>query len=249
MDFLRRYLLNPFSNPLLCSAAGSSAIGGGGGDAGGTGGDAGGGGAAPPIATWGPPKTGGADDGGADHRAISDDTLGGEGGGEEDSERQVLDGEFGDDAERGEAEVSQTFKQFLDSIKTGITSEDPQVAKKAEKQLKRIYGENQQYREHFESPEAAREVSERLESLGGIEGIETETGEAAKLWNMFGAGDPATLDALDKDGYGEGLVKLFSPYVDRMAQKAPAVYAHKFAKVFMATMNEAPVGGIRLWRR
>jgi hypothetical protein len=247
MNFLRSFLLNTFFfGPSLFFASGAAPIGGGGGGTEGGGGGAGAGEGSGPIATWGPPKTDGGDKGEGGEGAGEDraSVHGDDGAG---SEVDDLGDEFSgeDDETVGDSEEStQTFKQFLDSIKTGLTSEDPKAAKTAEKQLKKIYGENQQFREAgFETPEEARELTDRLEAMGGIEGIETETGEAATLWNMLGAGDPAILDTLQKD-HGEGLVKLFSPYVDRMAQVAPAVYAHKFARVFMATMNEASAGQI-----
>jgi hypothetical protein len=227
-------------------AAGAPAVGGGAGagTGGGEGGGVGSGEGSGPIATWGPPVVG--DKGGSSDGEDEGDGRAAVGGdeGESGEDLELSDGELGEGegAEEGEGRSEQTFKQFLESIKNGLTAQDPKVAKQAEKQLKRIYGENQQFREAgFESPEEARELTDRLETLGGIEGIEKETGEAATLWNMIGAGDPAILDTLQKD-YSEGLTKLFGPYVDRMAQMAPAVYAHKFARVFMATIGKESAG-------
>lgn len=143
------------------------------------------------------------------------------------------------DADTDKPETS--FKDLFEKLK----SQDPNVVKAAEKQLKRDFFENRRYKAipGLETPEKAREVADKIESFGGIEGIEKETSEAATLWNMLGAGDPAILDSLEAE-YGDGITRLAPHVLDRFLKLDPQGWSHSMSKVFMATLNSAPAGGI-----
>jgi hypothetical protein len=110
------------------------------------------------------------------------------------------------------------------------------------KALKKALGMTSRYAEipGFETPEKAREVADKLQSLGGLEGIEKETGEAATLWNMLAAGDKGILDTLGKE-YGEGLNKLAPAMWDRLRETDKSTWNHREAQTFMATVHQSGI--------
>ena len=156
-----------------------------------------------------------------------------------------------DGAEGGEADEFGELDAFGDEEESveGIerdkfTSEQYKALKQALaanpelfKAVKREISENSRYKQLFESPEAAREVSERIEALGGIEGIETESQEWSKVFEMFKTGDPGVIDYWAKDN-PQALAKLFPHVYDRMADMDPAVWSHKAAGTFVETARQ-----------
>lgn len=230
-----KLLLNFWLSPLLLTfAAGAPAVGGGGGEGAPAGGGDSGGGTtvAEPTVTWGEPRYEEGTTEGADTGNVEDDSEAGAG-----DEGEVFEGFEGDDIA---SDTAKSPKEVLE----GLRSQDPAVAKQAEKQVKRWFFENQRYKETgLESPEEARELVDKIEGWGGVEGIERETAEGATFWTMLDAGDPGLMASLEKD-HAEGLLKLIPAAIDRYAELDSKGYAHKMANVFMATLSEAPAGGI-----
>ncbi len=105
------------------------------------------------------------------------------------------------------------------------------------KAVKREISENSRYKQVHETPEAAREAADRIESLGGLESIETESKEWSTVYAMFASGDPGVIDYWAKDN-PQALSKLFPHVYDRVAESDPATWAHKAAGTFMATAQQ-----------
>jgi hypothetical protein len=153
--------------------------------------------------------------------------------------------EFGDESFDDDVDAGQKkdvpFKDLLEQLK----SQDPAVVKAAEKQMKRDFFENRRYKQipGMESPEKARELVDKLETFGGVEGIEQSRSENVATWEMLANGDPALLDKLEKT-HAEGISKLAPHVLERFEKLDPNGWAHSMAEVFMATMSQAPAGGI-----
>lgn len=140
---------------------------------------------------------------------------------------------FGDEAETDSfAEPEKFSSEQYKALKQALAA-NPELFKAVKKEL----SENSRYKQAFESPEAAREVTERLESLGGIEGIESESKEWSTVYEMFSTGDPGVIDYWAKEN-PQALAKLFPHVYDRIAQTDPVVWAHKAAGTFMATAQQ-----------
>lgn len=191
-------------------------------------------------ATWGEPKYG--DNGKSKTSQEVDETIGNTADssdidGEDDAGAISEDDDFGETV--SDADSTGSFpKDIFDKL----SSQDPAVKKQAEKQIKRWFFENSRFREAgFESPEEARNLVDKLESWGGVEGIEKETQEAATFWTMLDAGDGGLLDTLEKE-HGEGMKKLMPALMDRFQNSDPAGFSHKFAGIFMATLGASKAG-------
>lgn len=198
---------------------------------------------AEPVVTYGGGDTG-ADNGtsrNADRQSHSDDAVdrpAGEVGGDETgggSDQDFAEGfdDFDADEEiapKADGEINyQALKQAL--------AQNPELFK----QVKKAVSISQRLSKipNFETPEKVAQAAEKIETLGGLEGIERETAEAATLWNMLGAGDAGVLDALERDGYGEGLAKLAPAVLDRWQKSDPEGWNHSMASIFMATANQS----------
>lgn len=147
-------------------------------------------------------------------------------------------GEFGDEADEwGDAAADETkyTEPFPKDLQEKLKDAPPLL-----KQAKRWYFENGRYKAipGLETPETARELVDRIEGWGGVEGIERETGEAANLYKMLGAGEVGVLDALEKE-YSDGLAKLGPAFIDRFQKLDPAGWNHKMATTFMATVTSS----------
>lgn len=105
------------------------------------------------------------------------------------------------------------------------------------KAVKREISENSRYKQLYESPEAAREVHERVESLGGLDSIEEEAKEWSTVYSMFQAGDKGVIDYWAKDN-PQALAKLFPHVYDQVAEIDPGMWNHKAAGTFMATAQQ-----------
>jgi hypothetical protein len=184
---------------------------------------------AEPTITWGDPN------------AIQDEPQGGEPDAAAQPDTAASDDfgadDFGDDA--FEEEPAETRDEF-----TSDTYQKLKEALKADpvlfKQVKKAISMNTRYAQVFKTPEEARALVDRVESWGGLEGIEQETQKAANLWSMLGAGDAAILDQLEKD-HGDGLAKLAPHVLDRLQKLDPGMWNHKMAEVFMATVQQSGV--------
>ena len=159
-----------------------------------------------------------------------DDSLqadGGEGGEAED---------FGDfdsfGEEEGEIEPQKFTSDQYKALKQALAA-NPELFKA----VKREISENSRYKQLYESPEAAREVSERIEALGGLEGIEAESQEWSKVFEMFKAGDPGVIDYWAKDN-PQGLAKLFPHVYDRMFELDKPMWSYKAAGTFVETARQ-----------
>lgn len=215
---------------------GGGAGAGGGGDKGGTGGGAGTGGdqgGTEPSMGWAGDET--ADTGG------TDDVDGGTDTGDADFE------DFSSEADDGtgtstDKNAPKTVKEFVEQVAQGLTSQDPEVKKAAEKQLKRLYSERQRYQENFKTPEEARGFVEKVDALGGIEGIESEMGETATFLNGWAAGDEGVISQWMKDN-GEGLAKSMPVVAKLWRENDLPGWQHHHASTFMATLRGAGANG------
>ena len=140
---------------------------------------------------------------------------------------------FGEDeeAEAGLAPEKFTPEQYK-ALKQALAA-NPELFKA----VKREISENSRYKQLFESPEAARETTERIEALGGLEGIEAESQEWSKVFEMFRTGDPGVIDYWAKDN-PQGLSKLFPHVYDRMFELDKPMWAYKAAGTFVETARQ-----------
>lgn len=231
-----KYLLTLF--PLfLPFAAGPPALGGGGGapsaPSGGGDGSGGGTGAEPTIG-WAGDEPGGTD--GAEH---SEADEGGEGSFQEESD------EFSDqpDSASAEAGAPKSLKEFVDKITNGLHSEDPNIKHAAEKELKKVYSERQRYQAQFKTPEALRDFTEKVEVLGGLEGIEQEHEATNQFLEGWKSGDEATLSKWMEDN-ADGLAASMPKIANLWAKSDPQSWAHHMASTFMATWKDPGQQGV-----
>jgi hypothetical protein len=140
---------------------------------------------------------------------------------------------FGDDAEDSEALSPEKFSsEQYKALKTALAA-NPELFKA----VKREISENSRYKQVFDSPEAAREATDKIDALGGLESIEQESQEWAKVEEMFSRGDKAVLDYWAKD-HPQAIAKLFPHVYDRVAELDPQGWAYKAAGTFMATAQQ-----------
>ena len=160
-------------------------------------------------------------------------TDGGEGeGSSEGDEFGELDA-FGED-EEGEAGIQpeKFSSEQYKALKAALAA-NPELFKA----VKREISENSRYKALYESPEAAREAHERIESLGGLDAIEAEFQEWSKVFEMFKAGDKGVIDYWAKDN-PQALAKLFPHVYDQVAEIDPGMWNHKAAGTFIATAQQ-----------
>lgn len=138
--------------------------------------------------------------------------------------------DFGDDETEIEPEkfTSEQYKALKQAL-----AQNPELFKA----VKREISENSRYKQVYESPEVARQFADRVEALGGIDGIEQESAEWSKVFQMFQSGDPGVIDYWAKDN-PQALSKLFPHVYDRIAQSDPAMWGYKAAGTFMATAQQ-----------
>lgn len=153
------------------------------------------------------------------------------------------DNEFGFEADSGESfddfesdDKPRSLKQFAEQMAAGLSSQDPQVKKRAEKELKRVYNERQRYQEHFKTPEEAEHTVSRLSTLGGLEAVEQEIGETATFLNAWNAGDQGVLDTWLREN-PKGVSRSAPILMKAWAQLNPDGYAHGMATAVMADLT------------
>lgn len=128
----------------------------------------------------------------------------------------------------------ETYKTVKEALKA-----NPEVFKEVKKGLSLV----KRFREHFESPEAAGELLTDIQSLGGWDTIKQDMGETATFLSGFNAGDKDVVKRWLDDN-GEGLAKNMPTILDKWRETDEAGWAHDAAQTFIATLNQAPVGGI-----
>jgi hypothetical protein len=144
------------------------------------------------------------------------------------------DDEFGDESDAApetpaEEFGSDTYQQLKQAL-----AQNPELFKKVKKAISEVT----RFKGMFESPEKARETVDRIETLGGLESIESEAQEWSTVYEMFSSGDPGVIDYWAKDN-PEALSKLFPHIYDRMQQQDPALWNYKAAETFMATVQQS----------
>lgn len=125
------------------------------------------------------------------------------------------------------------YKKLTEQLK----SQDPKIAKAAEKQLKRAVMENQRFKEFAASPEALRDSMARIDAFGGLDGIEKEMQEWNSTLTKFQSGDPAVIDEWFKENPA-GMAKLMPTALNKLRETNPQAWNHEMSKVFMATVNQ-----------
>jgi hypothetical protein len=123
----------------------------------------------------------------------------------------------------------------LDPKITEALKADPALVK----QVEREFHENKAFRRIHETPKAAQEFKAKVESLGGVEKIETELGESASRFASLQAADPAILETYWTEA-PEGMARLSGNYLDTLNTKAPEVYQYHMASRFMGLLR-API--------
>lgn len=211
---------------MLCFAAGDGGLGGGAGT--------GGGGAQPSIG-WsgdfggdvsdsGDGTTGGADTGIADAGSGDVDTSAASDVDTQDDDTAELDFDADVDTEKPVRGVPNELKEAL--------KDKPEVLKTLKNRLLR----GDRYEALGASPEELRGTLDRIESMGGLSGIEAESNEWAKVMNGFRAGDPAVLETWFKDN-PQGISKLMPEAWKRYAEMDAPGWNHENAKTFVATVE------------
>lgn len=140
---------------------------------------------------------------------------------------------FGEDEEAEAGIAPQKFSSEQYKALKAALAQQPELFKA----VKREISENSRYKQLYESPEAAREAHERVESLGGLDAIEEEAKEWSTVYAMFQAGDKGVIDYWAKDN-PQALAKLFPHVYDQVAEIDPGMWNHKAAGTFMATAQQ-----------
>lgn len=164
-------------------------------------------------------------------------------GDQEDSEDEVSD----EDSEEPQSKRTQRAKKAIKNLEKKL--EGDKEALRELKELKSQIYTSEQFLSHFKTPEEAEALLADIDVLGegqGIKGIRASLKEIATFDTMAAAGDPAILDQWLKDpeegGFGtEGFVKLMVPAIDKLKSADPAVWNHKMANVFVATLFQGKI--------
>jgi hypothetical protein len=137
-------------------------------------------------------------------------------------------------ASSGEEFGPETYKKLKKAI-----ANDPALFKEVKKAVSMV----KRYQEHFETPEAAAELMTDLTTHGGWDAVKQELGETATFLNGWNAGDPEVVKAWLKEN-GDGLSKNMPTVAAAWLDADPQGWSHYAAQTFIATLNQAPVGGI-----
>lgn len=112
------------------------------------------------------------------------------------------------------------------------------------KAVKQAHYELRQYKAAgFKTPAEAKAFREGVESLGGLEAVTKDAGITKERLAQLHNGDDASLEWLMQE-HAEGMTKLASGYLGRLAKSSPNVYAREMGKVFMATLRTAGDQGV-----
>ena len=156
------------------------------------------------------------------------------------------------DGEKHEFTVPEESAQPVDSAADSVDYNKPFDPKMEEllksdpvalRQAKRAHFENREFKRFFKSPKEAEAQVKRIETLGGLDHVEKESGEWSTIYAGFQAGDPGVIDAW----LGEnpvGLAKLTAPYLEKLAKANPKVFSHEMAKVFVSTLYQQDASGM-----
>lgn len=199
------------------------------------------GGAAPPTGgTGGDTAPAGGGGGGAGETGGAAITTGGDG---KTAEASTEDSDFGTfedfDAPEVQAGSGEEFgPDVYKTVKEALKAQ-PEVFKQVKKAVSMV----KRYQEHFETPEAAGELLTDINTHGGWDAVKQEIGETATFLNGWNAGDPEVVKAWLKEN-GDGLSKNMPTVAAAWLDADPQGWSHYAAQTFIATLNQAPVGGI-----
>lgn len=148
---------------------------------------------------------------------------------------QVEDSQVDDDFGTAEfdAEPEKPAKSFVKDVQEAL-KDNPQLFK----QIKAQHFELNRFREMFKSTDEARKTVDRLESMGGLDAIEQESGEWATAWAGFQAGDPAVLDTWFAEN-PQGMAKLMPAALNKFRESHPEQWKHQMSSTFMATVSQS----------
>lgn len=228
-----RWLLTKllFAGTMFFAAGATGTPGAGGGD-GSQGGGAGG----------GETSLGWAGDGGGDQSSgesgESEDNAGDGGGDDEtaDIDLDEQDADLSEDLDLDDAEVKPKAARGVPPELKEALKDKPEVLKSLKNRLLR----GDRYESLGQSPEELKGTLDKIETMGGLEGIESESQEWASVMQGFQAGDPKVLDTWFKDN-PEGMAKLMPEALKRYADLDQAGWTHEMAKTFIATVEQSGI--------
>lgn len=152
------------------------------------------------------------------------------------------------DARRAPDALRKFLKQVEDQA---LKSGDQTLAQEAKNHLAQIrqgLGQRDGYREMFPSVQEARSAKALFDSVGGIKGVEELQNAKAQIERvdqLLAEGNPEVLDALFADDTKEGMTKLVSPILDKLAQQNPQAYQQAISPHAVRMMqNEGLPGAI-----
>jgi hypothetical protein len=154
-----------------------------------------------------------------------------------------LDAPEGDETETAEAEgVDQTEGEQEDEVEGDgrtIPAKFRQLFKD-NKDLKKLWFVNQEFREHFASPAEAEKAKLTLMQLGGEEGIkaiEADRAALAEIDQRFAQGDPKFIDEMAQQN-PEGFAKIVPHALENLARLDPETYNRTMSAVFSNTFQQ-----------
>lgn len=179
--------------------------------------------------------------GGGDDGTVGDDA--GDGGVEDvgshaegDEDDAELDADLSDDLDLDGEEVKPKAARGVPPELKEALKDKPEVLKSLKNRLLR----GDRYESLGQSPEELKGTLDKIETMGGLEGIESESQEWASVMQGFQAGDPKVLDTWFKDN-PEGMAKLMPEALKRYADLDQAGWTHEMAKTFIATVEQSGI--------
>lgn len=229
-----RWLLTKllFAGTMFFAAGATGTPGAGGVDAGQGGGDGG-----ETSLGWAGDDDSGADGGDVSTGADGEDGRRDDGRTDDETEDDAeLDADLSDDLDLDGEEVKpKTARGVPPELKEAL-KDKPEVLKSLKNRLLR----GDRYESLGQSPEELKGTLDKIETMGGLEGIESESQEWASVMQGFQAGDPKVLDTWFKDN-PEGMAKLMPEALKRYADLDQAGWTHEMAKTFIATVEQSGI--------
>ena len=153
-----------------------------------------------------------------------------------------------DEPAEGQAVQEPESKGFDAKLEEALREHPDQL-----RQVKRYHYENQQFKANgFKSPVELKAHIDKLNGIvngfnrqdgtKGLDAIAAEAGEWNTVYQGFKNGDPKVLEAWMTDN-PEGMAKLTGPYLRKLNQDKPEVFAHEMAKVFISTLRTPDISG------
>lgn len=173
-----------------------------------------------------------AGDGRSDSDSDSDSDLGADDDADLDLSEQ--DADLSEDLDL-EDEKKKAARGVPPELKEAL-KDKPEVLKSLKNRLLR----GDRYESLGQSPEELKGTLDKIETMGGLEGIESESQEWASVMQGFQAGDPKVLDTWFKDN-PEGMAKLMPEALKRYADLDQAGWTHEMAKTFIATVEQSGI--------